>query len=283
MATYLYRLGRWSYDRRRWVVGAWLARGDRGGRSAPRRSAARPTASSRCPAPSPSRRRTCSSRSSPAPAAPSARIVFAAPEGREAHRRDNKAAVEASLAQAKQADGVSAGRRPLPGPHHHQGRRDRLRRRRLPRPGRPDRRPRRATSWPPSAHPRRTPACRSSSAAASSPTSAKSSSESMGMMIGFVVLAITLGSLLAAGLPLLTALIGVVDRHHGPSTALTGVFDISETAPIAGHDARPRGRHRLRVVHPLPPSPEHGRRVRARARRPHRPSRPPAAPSSSPA
>ena len=47
--------------------------------------------------------------------------------------------------------------------------------------------------------------------------SPRAGSEGMGMMIGFVVLAITLGSLLAAGLPLLTALIGValgVDRHH---------------------------------------------------------------------
>ena len=37
------------------------------------------------------------------------------------------------------------------------------------------------------------------------------------MMIGYVVLAITLGSLLAAGLPLLTALIGVGDRRHAAS------------------------------------------------------------------
>ena len=59
----------------------------------------------------------------------------------------------------------------------------------------------------------------------------KSNSESMGMMIGFVVLAITLGSLLAAGLPLLTAIIGVGVGVAG-LTALTGVVDVSETAPI---------------------------------------------------
>ena len=59
----------------------------------------------------------------------------------------------------------------------------------------------------------------------------KSNSESMGMMIGFVVLAITLGSLLAAGLPLLTAILGVLVGVTG-LTALTGVFDVSETAPI---------------------------------------------------
>jgi RND superfamily putative drug exporter len=53
----------------------------------------------------------------------------------------------------------------------------------------------------------------------------------MGMMIGFVVLAITLGSLLAAGLPLLTAILGVLIGVTG-LTALTGVFDVSDTAPI---------------------------------------------------
>ena len=37
-------------------------------------------------------------------------------------------------------------------------------------------------------------------------------SESAGIMIGFLVLAITLGSLVAAGLPLLTAILGVAIR-----------------------------------------------------------------------
>jgi RND superfamily putative drug exporter len=62
--------------------------------------------------------------------------------------------------------------------------------------------------------------------------SSKSNSETFGLMIGFVVLAITLGSLLAAGLPLVTAIIGVLLGVTG-LTALTGVFDVSETASIA--------------------------------------------------
>ena len=37
----------------------------------------------------------------------------------------------------------------------------------------------------------------------------KSTAEMLGIMVGFLVLAITLGSMVAAGLPLLTALIGV--------------------------------------------------------------------------
>jgi putative drug exporter of the RND superfamily len=50
------------------------------------------------------------------------------------------------------------------------------------------------------------------------------------MMIGFVVLAITLGSLLAAGLPLITAIVGV-GIGVTALTALSGVIDLSETAP----------------------------------------------------
>ena len=51
------------------------------------------------------------------------------------------------------------------------------------------------------------------------------------MMVGFLVLAITLGSLLAAGLPLLTAIIGVGIGLVGLQ-ALTDVIEVSETAPI---------------------------------------------------
>jgi uncharacterized membrane protein YdfJ with MMPL/SSD domain len=56
-------------------------------------------------------------------------------------------------------------------------------------------------------------------------------SESTGMMVAYVVLAITLGSLLAAGLPLITAIFGVAIGVAG-LTALSGAMEISETAPI---------------------------------------------------
>ncbi len=59
----------------------------------------------------------------------------------------------------------------------------------------------------------------------------ESMAEAVGIMVGFVVLAITLGSLLAAGLPLLTAILGVA-LGVGGITALSGVVEISETAPI---------------------------------------------------
>ena len=51
------------------------------------------------------------------------------------------------------------------------------------------------------------------------------------MMIGFIVIAITLGSLLAAGMPLLTAIIGVLIGTTA-LTALSGVINVSETAPM---------------------------------------------------
>src|SRR5262245_4898000 len=57
-----------------------------------------------------------------------------------------------------------------------------------------------------------------------------SNSESMGLMIGYAVLAITLASLLAAGMPLLTAILGVATGIAG-LTALTGVIEMSDVAP----------------------------------------------------
>ena len=58
----------------------------------------------------------------------------------------------------------------------------------------------------------------------------EASAETIGIMVGFLVLALTLGSLVAAGLPLLTALIGV-GISVGTVTALTGAFELTETAP----------------------------------------------------
>lgn len=55
--------------------------------------------------------------------------------------------------------------------------------------------------------------------------------ESVGLLIAVVVLAFTLGSLVAAGLPLLSALIGVGVAMAG-LLALTGSFEIISTAPV---------------------------------------------------
>ena len=62
-------------------------------------------------------------------------------------------------------------------------------------------------------------------------TESESGSETTGILIAFFVLAITLASLLSAGMPLITAIIGVLIGSTA-ITALTGVIEISETAPI---------------------------------------------------
>ena len=96
-----------------------------------------------------------------------------------------------------------------------QGRADRLRRRDLPDAGRRDRRPardeleaqRRARRGRrPAGRVRRRPR---------RPRRPRPAPRAIGIMVGFLVLAITLGSLVAAGLPLLTAIIGVGTRIGG--------------------------------------------------------------------
>ena len=58
-----------------------------------------------------------------------------------------------------------------------------------------------------------------------------SATEVIGVAVAAVVLVITFGSLLAAGLPLLTALLGIA-IGVGAITAATGFVDLSSTAPI---------------------------------------------------
>ncbi|HEV3264732.1 MAG TPA: MMPL family transporter [Acidimicrobiales bacterium] len=63
------------------------------------------------------------------------------------------------------------------------------------------------------------------------PAAAKDSSEAGGLIIAYIVLAITLGSMVAAGLPLLTALIGVGIGISGIN-ALGAVISLSSAAPV---------------------------------------------------
>ena len=59
----------------------------------------------------------------------------------------------------------------------------------------------------------------------------ESNSDAIGLMIAYLILAITFGSLLAAGLPILTSLIGVAIGLMGIN-ALSGLITLSSTAPI---------------------------------------------------
>src|SRR5262245_55470547 len=138
-----------------------------------------------------------------------ARMVFAAPAGETLKDPQNKAAVEASLAKAKHAGQVSAVADPyktgtitkdgsigfadvvypVPADQLEDASRDQLE----------------AT-----AEPARSAGLQVEFGGGVVLDESKSQAESAGMMIAFVVLAMTLGSLLAAGLPLLTAGLGVI-------------------------------------------------------------------------
>ncbi|MGA8257312.1 MAG: MMPL family transporter [Nocardioides sp.] len=62
---------------------------------------------------------------------------------------------------------------------------------------------------------------------------AQSAAEAIGVLVALLVLAVTFGSLLAAGLPLLTALIGVGVGMAG-TLALSSVVELTSTAPTLG-------------------------------------------------
>ena len=62
---------------------------------------------------------------------------------------------------------------------------------------------------------------------------AQGAAEAIGVLVALVVLAVTFGSLLAAGLPLLTALIGVGVGMAGV-LALSAVIDLTSTTPTLG-------------------------------------------------
>lgn len=61
----------------------------------------------------------------------------------------------------------------------------------------------------------------------------QSAAEAIGVLVALLVLAVTFGSLLAAGLPLLTALIGVGVGMAG-TLALSSVVELTSTAPTLG-------------------------------------------------
>ena len=229
MATYLYRLGGWAFRRRRTVLLAWITVLGLVVASAAAFSGQTNSKFS-VPGTESQQAQDLLEQKFPGAGGASARMVFAAPEGEKLTDLANKDAVEASLARAKQADGVTQvvdpyeahtiskdGRiayadviYPVPADQIDDPARDEL---------------------AASAEPARDAGLQVEFGGGIVTDESKSNSESMGMMIAFVVLVITFGSLLAAGLPLLTALIGVGIGVTG-LTALTGVIDVSETAPI---------------------------------------------------
>ena len=82
------------------------------------------------------------------------------------------------------------------------------------------------------------------------PSPEQGASEAVGILIAAVVLFITFGSFIAAGLPLLTALMGI-GIGVGLITTATGLRGAERHVLDPGRDDRPRRVHRLRPVHPV--------------------------------
>jgi uncharacterized membrane protein YdfJ with MMPL/SSD domain len=229
MATYLYRLGGWAFDHKRRVVAAWVVVLGLVIASAAAFSG-KTSDKFTVPGTESQRAQELLEQKYPAASGAYARMVFAAPEGEKLTDAKNHDAVMTSLAQTKKAEDVSAVIDPYSA--HAISKDGRI--------GYAD------VIYPVSADKIDDPA-RDELAASAAPArdagmqvefgggivtdKSESNSEAIGMMVAFVVLAITLGSLLAAGLPLITAAIGVLIGVTS-LTALTGVIEMSSTAPI---------------------------------------------------
>jgi uncharacterized membrane protein YdfJ with MMPL/SSD domain len=229
MATFLYRLGGWAFEHRRRVIAGWIVVLGLVVASAAAFSG-KTNDKFTVPGTESQRAQELLEQKYPAASGAYARMVFAAPEGEKLTDSENKAAVMASLEETKKAEDVSQvidpysahaiskdGRigyadviYPVPADQIEDPARDQL---------------------ADSAKPARDAGMQVEFGGGIVTEESESNSEAIGMMVGFVVLAITLGSLLAAGLPLITAIIGVLIGVTSLS-ALSGVVDLSSTAPI---------------------------------------------------
>jgi putative drug exporter of the RND superfamily len=228
MATYLYRLGGWAFENRRKVLLGWLAvlvlvvasAAAFGGQFSTKFEV---------PGTESQRAQDLLHEKYPGAGGASARVVFAVPEGEKLTDPANRAAVMESVAEARKAGEVSFaidpyrakalskdGRvgyadviYPMPADEIDDAARDELEA---------------------SAEPATGAGIQVEFGGGLVTDESEAGSESAGIMLGFLVLAITLGSLVAAGLPLLTAILGV-GIAVGGVTALTGAFELTETAP----------------------------------------------------
>ena len=210
MATYLYRLGGWAFDNRRKVLCGWLVVLALVIASA---TAFSGTFSSKFEVPGTESQRAQDLLHEKYPGAggASARVVYVAPEGEKLTDPENKAAVMESAERAGKAKDVAQvvdpytakaiskdGRigyadviYPMPADEVDDPAREELEK---------------------SAEPAAAEGMQVEFGGGLVTEEHKSTAELLGIMVGFLVLAITLGSMIAAGLPLLTALIGLASR-----------------------------------------------------------------------
>ena len=227
MASHLYRLGGWAFDHRGRVLLGWVLVLGLVIASVAAFSGKFST-KFEVPGTESQRAQDLLHEKYPGAGGASARVVFAAPEGERLTDPTNKAAVMESVAKASRADDVSLvidpyraraisknGRigyadviYPMPADEIDDPARDALEA---------------------SAEPAAAAGMQVEFGGGLVTEESEAGSEGAGIVIGFLVLAITLGSLVAAGLPLLTALIGVA-ISVGTVTALTGAIELTETA-----------------------------------------------------
>jgi uncharacterized membrane protein YdfJ with MMPL/SSD domain len=227
VATRLYRLGGWAFDNRRKVLLGWLAVLVAVIVSATAFSG-QFSEKFEVPGTESQRAQDLLYEKYPGAGGASARVVYVAPEGEKLTDPENEAAVMDSVAKAAKAEGVSQvvdpykaeaiskdGRigyadviYPVPADEIHDQAREELEA---------------------SAEPAKEAGMQVEFGGGLVTDESKAHSEAIGIMVGFLVLAITLGSLVAAGLPLWTAMIGV-GISVGGVTALTGVFELTETS-----------------------------------------------------
>ena len=229
MATRLYKLGGWAYEHRRRVLALW-AMVLVGVIAAAMAFGGKTNDKFEVPGTESQEAQTLLEQKYPAASGTYARLVFKAPEGEKLTDAQNREGIEATLHKAAKAEDVMSVTNPYEtGAITKDGTI-----------GYAD------VIYPVTADKIEQPA-RDQLEASGTPAEetgmqvefggglvsdeSEANSESIGMMLGFVVLAITLGSLLAAGLPLLTALVGVGIGLVGLQ-ALTDVFEVSSTAPI---------------------------------------------------
>jgi len=229
MATRLYGLGAWAFRHRRIVLGFWLAVLVSVGVLS--QSFSRPPSTQfTIPGTQSQEAIDLLNQKFPAAAGASAQIVFAAPAGHRLTEPALRAAVEGTLARAKAAGQIVAVTDPFTtGTISKSG----------------------VIAYADAIYTVPVPSITSRSKAALeqsaqpahragitvafaggviTPPGAKSS-EALGIVIAYVVLTITFGALLAAGLPLITAIIGV-SIGILLINALGAVIDLSSTAPI---------------------------------------------------
>ena len=225
MATYLYKLGRWSYDKRRLVVGLWLVVLIAVGACAAAFSG-QTNNKFEVPGTESQQAQELLEQKYPAASGTYARVVFAAPEGETLKDAENAKAIEATMAEASKADEVSGITETTlskdgtigyadviyPVPSGEIGVQARQQLADIAATG-------------------EDAGLQVEFSGGIAAEEGEHGSESLGMLVAFFVLAITLGSLLAAGMPLITAAFGVVIGITG-LTALSGVIELSETAPI---------------------------------------------------